>query len=265
MENTNQHWIGDITVDLSITNQCQLIVIDNTDYQNNLMVNDLENHIILNFLVYNYYDIDKQISPVLDSITIIEGTESDPLINHIRDPYLYDLRKDGYYTFYKYLISKVDHINGNQLEGAVFYANGNIYVGNQNLSDDATDIDKISNSTEITNYYELKNYMTTGIEHYISKDLFTICKLNRCLMSLQKKMIYDNLKNKCTYDKCSSNEETRLQRNFIFDSVYILTYLINTGAYLEAQRIIEDLSTCNYVCDNLLNLTYNNCNCGTTI
>ena len=55
-------------------------------------------------------------------------------------------------------------------------------------------------------------------------------------------------------------------RNFLFDSVYILSYLIEQGSYLEAQRIIEYLTSCNYICKDILGETnYNKCDCVATI
>ena len=89
--------------------------------------------------------------------------------------------------------------------------------------------------------------------------MFTICNLNQCLIALQKKAIFAGLKN-CNYGVCEENKSLKLQRDFLFISVYVLDYLIEIGNYLEAQRILEALSTCGNLCNDNMLMNNNCCN-----
>jgi len=84
--------------------------------------------------------------------------------------------------------------------------------------------------------------------------------LDRCLFELQRKAFFDGLKN-CSFGACETNKMLKLQRDFLFITVYILRYLIDIGSYLEAQRIIEALATCGNLCDDSLSMN-KRCGCG---
>lgn len=263
-----------IEVQINMTSGCYLQVTDITGTSNSEDSyekwqeenSDWKQHVFIDFLESDSYNTD--ISNTLeDSIRCLDLETTD-----IRTPYTYKLPKDGLYIYNKYCIEKLIHLKipntntYNANEKLFYYSNGDtwgIYIGTTNGQDEAS---TLNSAKKIEDYSELSNLITNEVEYWTIKEIVSICYLNKCLISLQKKMIYDNLGNKCTYDSCSSDESVRNMRNFLFDSVYILSYLIKQGSYLEAQRIIEDLTSCNYICKDILGETnYNKCDCGATI
>ena len=50
--------------------------------------------------------------------------------------------------------------------------------------------------------------------------------------------------------------------DFLLCAIYTLNYLICNQNYAEAQRIIDNLSTCENICEDELNTNYNGCGCG---
>lgn len=263
-----------IEVEITMTSGCYLQVTDITGTSNfehsyekwQEENSDWKQHVFIDFLENNSYSTD-DLTVLEDSIRCLDLETND-----IRTPYLYKLPKDGLYIYNKYCIEKLEHLKSSDADtynasGKLFYySNGNtwdIYIG---TTDGQNETLTVESAKKVEDYSELSSLITDEIEYWTNKQIVSICYLNKCLISLQKKMIYDNLNSKYTYDNCSSDESIRNMRNFLFDSVYILSYLIEQGSYLEAQRIIEDLTSCNYICKDILGETnYNKCDCGATI
>ena len=95
---------------------------------------------------------------------------------------------------------------------------------------------------------------------FIKKEVFSTCKIRKCLVYLQHKMLLEN----CSPNSCSANAELRNTRDFLFGALYVLDYLKETNNFEEAQRIVDNLSTCNFLCDED-SITANNCGCGNYI
>ena len=240
-----------IEVEITMTSGCYLQVTDITGTSNfehsyekwQEENSDWKQHVFIDFLENNSYSTD-DLTVLEDSIRCLDLETND-----IRTPYLYKLPKDGLYIYNKYCIEKLEHLKSSDAD-----------------TDGQNETLTVESAKKVEDYSELSSLITDEIEYWTNKQIVSICYLNKCLISLQKKMIYDNLNSKCTYDNCSSDESIRNMRNFLFDSVYILSYLIEQGSYLEAQRIIEDLTSCNYICKDILGETnYNKCDCGATI
>lgn len=249
-----------LDITLTIQPNCTLEAVDNTNYT---LASDLLQHVFLEYIVYEPY-AEVNLSPIVDSINTIniETSEDIPLL---KEKYTVSLSNDGTYTYYKFGISKLEHLLNQgiyKIKNKVFYYNNKYYYGISDINSP----DNINSDTtiEFTNLYDLKDYMVTGIDFFYDERIFTICKLNKCLVAIQKKILFDNFKNKCTYDKCSTDEDLRLRRNFLLDAVYLLGYLIDSKNYLEAQRILEMLSSCNLICEDIL-ISNNKCNCERTI
>ena len=95
------------------------------------------------------------------------------------------------------------------------------------------------------------------VDDYFSEEIFSICKLRKCLLNLQMKMFYNNLKN-CGINKCKS-DELRNQRDFLFIAVWLMEQLLEEGKDEKVREIYESLRTCKSICDDLT--TVNNCGC----
>lgn len=90
-------------------------------------------------------------------------------------------------------------------------------------------------------------------------EIFSICKLRKCLLSKEKDYISKFLKG-CTNGSghCSNSNEEDMNRDFLLSTIFVLEHLICTGQITEATRILKNISSCS-LCSN--GKTINNCGC----
>ena len=86
---------------------------------------------------------------------------------------------------------------------------------------------------------------------------FSSCKIHDCLHALQYKSIIDK-------DRCTKNSPTIIKRDFLLSAVHVIDYLKETNNLDEAQRILDNLSECGYLCSDKVTVI-NDCNCGDSI
>ncbi len=165
----------------------------------------------------------------IDSKSTLKATEK-------YEDYSYDI-KDGFFTYYKLEISKTS--NGNNL----YYNNNTLYY----KGEEVTDFKELITQLELTNI---------GIYDAFYKDIFSYCKLEKCVIELQRKAIFDGLKN-CNIGKCDS--ETKKQRDFLYISLVVVENLVCQKKFLEAETILDGITSCNSLCNDHKLLT--NCNC----
>ena len=80
-------------------------------------------------------------------------------------------------------------------------------------------------------------------------EVFSICKLKKCLAELELKAFQESLKN-CG-SKCK-NKEMYSQRDFIFIAVWLIEHYINLGNLEKARLIYESIKGCGSICKDLL-------------
>ena len=244
---------------------CLLTAFDHTHYEEIIPTEYSDpTSVLVEFMCYLPYSND-EVVPINKSKKIVIIPPSG-ILTHDDRKYLYMFEKDGRYSYHKYLLYTKDHPliktrGGYMIEDKIFYHDGKIYLGLANIPWYEEFILTSENSKVIYNWYDLREYISAFIEYFYEKELFTICKLDRCLFELQRKIFFDGLKN-CDFGACSLTKQLKLQRDFLFASVYVLKYLIDIGNYLEAQRIIESLATCGGLCDDSLGVNHRRCNCG---
>lgn len=268
-----------LSIQLIINPQCQLVAIDNTSYLNlgtpeGDNIEDITEHVSLEFLVYI-----NEIYPTDKTIIFKE-------YNHRREEYhqnvtIINFPKDGTYTYYKFIIPRLEHLvkmdseqsvyNTIKLSDQTFYWKGKFYIGKKDLSILGDDINTIITnnidtilsegySYQITNYLEIwdsiqqgKSTQTFSYQNII----FSICKLQNCLVNLQRKIL-DNTKN-CL--ECDLDTSIRYKRDFLLSSLYVFDYLKDRNNYEEAQRLLDNLSSCTGICGEDLDFN-NDCGCG---
>ena len=259
-----------LSIQLSVSPQCQLIAIDNTNYLDIYGENGIEdviNHISLEFLVYA-----NETYPIDSTIVLKEYDQNITTIN---------FPKDGTYTYYKFMVPKIEHFVKSDLEQSTyniikildetFYWNGNFYIGKKDLLVSGNDINTIiidnintilseEYSYQINNYLEIwesiqQNKSTQTFSY--QEIIFSVCKLQNCLVNLQRKIL-DNPKN-CL--ECDLSASIRYRRDFLLSSLYVFDYLKDQKNYDEAQRILDNLSSCIDICGENLDFN-NNCGCG---
>ena len=83
--------------------------------------------------------------------------------------------------------------------------------------------------------------------------------MRRCLADLQQELLLNDYKN-----ECNTNKALRNKRDFLFGAAYVLDYLASTCNYKEAQRVLDNLSSCGFLCgDSTVNTK--TCCCGNTL
>lgn len=74
--------------------------------------------------------------------------------------------------------------------------------------------------------------------------VFNLCGLERCFYNIAKTVL-DNL---CT-DKCSSQDI--LYRDLVWMALNCIQYCIDLGNFYEAQRLLEKVTSCNGICQDV--------------
>lgn len=241
-----------LKVQLNLSRDCKLNAIDFSDY--NSIGEDINNHVMLDFLVYK----DNK-EPIENSIKLRhESLNWGYLRQKFETEYI--LTKDGTYTYYKFVIPTIHHFwNGtnliNNISDELFYYKGNIYwfKSTCEIYSNITLDNLLQQCSIVESYLEIYdivfNNHATQTFYLPAKKIFSICKLNKCLVSLQKQLLFNT----------SCKDDKKKERDFLFVSLYIFDYLKDLGNFAEAQRILDNLSECEY-CQNELNNS--ECCCG---
>lgn len=262
-----------LIIELVQDNNCHLTIIDNSSYGD--LGDSLLNYITLELLIYN-----EDNRPIPNSIKISEFTSNRDY--YLKENTVYKLDKDGIYSYNKFLIPKLKQLEISNKPGyynisnEVFYneTTKEIYLGPVNglseypasaVEDASTLSTYDSYVSDETHNVDILDYITTDNKgsqtFFADQKLFSICKLQKCLISLQKRMLLDNAK-LCTFEKCNINQMLKQRCDFLLCAIYTLNYLICNQNYIEAQRIIDNLSTCDNICADELDTSYNGCGCG---
>ena len=107
------------------------------------------------------------------------------------------------------------------------------------------------NSIEVTNFAELLEYKEHAFHtFYCEKIVFSICNLTKCFVNLQHKIMEKTF----SYN-CVDINELRNSRDFLLCSIHVLDYLKDIKQFVEAQRILDGLTSCLQICES------NSCNC----
>lgn len=266
--------MNNLSIQLIVNPHCQLIAMDNTRYFNltarsNDIIDSLLQHVSLEFLVYRDEEC-----PVNSTIIFKE-------YKHNRGEYGQNIStiifpQDGIFTYYKFMIPKIEHLikldnRTIKMQDQVFYYNKQFYNGLSDIEFTETTIESvlenhineiINNAEVIDNYLNIWESIKIGNSTQtfsFQQIIFSMCELQKCLVNLQKKTLLET-KN-CL--ECDTNTSIRYKRDFLLSALYVLDYLKDRKNYDEAQRILDNLSTCDNLCGDELNLN-NNCGCGST-
>lgn len=260
--------MGRLNVQLIIHPDSKVTIIDDysiiaTPGMQGTLLENLYDYVAVEFLTYkNEIDIE----PLSVNITNYKHKHDNLLDNSVLPIF-----KDGIHYYHKMLIPRLEYLlvenaesdlyDSFYLKDQTFYYQKHFYKYNgediefdQPMSKiDALGVyitDILKNSSKVVSYTEL--YDNCGSQsHFCQKMLFTSCKLAKCFVNLQRKMLDHKV-----YNPCKSNELTE-HRDFLLSSLYVLDYLKDIGHFDEAQRIIDNMVECGEICsDNNFD-----CNC----
>lgn len=249
---------GILVINLIIDPNCILNAIDDTNYLGQRI--DLSQYILVDFIKYN-----DDLSITTENIR--EQTHSRDYLTHIFTS-KFILDKDGTYSYYKFVIPKLDKFKTESgyigLNNQLFYYNNNFYYCSNIINENVYNLDDIINNSKIiVNHLEFKDFIQQNVASQTlycpEKKLFSICKLQKCLVNLQKQLLFNT--SNCSLDKCSTREDIRNTRDFLMGAMYVFDYLKDIQNYTEAQRILDNMISCSNICDNILE----DCNCGNSL
>lgn len=235
-----------------------LLAIDSSEYSQT----DLGEHVMLDFITYGDNTIQNE-------FTMYNFSGTGPV--SIKLPIKYD----GIMWYTKLVIPKLIHFQTTTdqyqgIGGQLFEYNEKIYICNKIYNQEIYTINQIlSNSEVVTNYidaYNLCQENEASQTFYFPKlKIFVYLKLQACLVNMQKQLLLGTRKGlgstPCSFSDCNTDAELKKQADFLLAALYVIEFLNDTGNYDEAQRILDNLATCNGLCDGVLETT-KGCGCG---
>ena len=209
-----------------INTKCELLVSaeDNLNIENGF--------VYLEFLV----------SDSVDSLKTLVISETPSL-------YRYYFNEDGLYMYYRLQIPTKTKLEGQDLFGRLYFDDSSekLMIGAKEVIYSKQLEDVVDDDSPSASY---------GIVEIIEEPIFSICRISTCLENLQRRYIFEG-----TPTKQCKTESSKLFRDFLFASIFILRLLIRQQRYEEALRILEHVNSCSEVCELVNRSGKNSCGC----
>lgn len=183
---------------------------------------------------------------------------------------MFKLDNDGKYYYYKLMVPTLEHFADSKdltsLVGEIYYDEKLMQIVSIPADSSAEAIKKASKDVSAFEAYRaVTDNETSALEanesyFFPKKEILNICNIRKCLVYLQRKLLLET----CKKNNCSSEKELRQQRDFLFNAVYVLEFLRETESFEEAQRILDNLSSCGFSCKDK-SITFSDCGCGNII
>ena len=143
--------------------------------------------------------------------------------------------EDGYYTYYLLAVNTKEHLEENGIDLNQDY----VYYDEETdkIMKNGKEIEKLSTLHDLCS--EINADSKYGILTLYQKSFFSICYLSLNLANSQRFVIFDS-------SKACEDRQAKLNRDFLFMTVYMLKELIRQERYEEAHRILASVSNCNY-------------------
>lgn len=164
------------------------------------------------------------------------------------EPYKWTLPKDGLYKYYKFEFLKYDKDDGNN-KPIIIKEDNKLWFNSMSEEN----IKNIDINTILDEFF--KN--ASIVEDFYIEDIYSLCKLEHCVFNILRLEVIPGIKS-CGI--CNTTVEKRNQRNFLFISLQVLKQLIAEEKYEEANDILDALSLCGSLCENV-NEDNSNCGC----
>lgn len=241
-----------LTVNLNLISKCSLIANDSSNYRT--IYTNIEGYGIIEFLKNSNLESINQRIHTIDNF-------DDPLLRVSEE---INLSKDGTYYYYRLILPSFEHYwDGSKfnVKDKYFIYQNEIYFSDKNLTSfNLEDVILIEDYSLIWDSRESDSqiYWYNGV-------FFSICKLKECVANKIKNNIIDLISKGCDLT-CNTLFKDQAEIDFLFESLFILKYLIDNNRITEAQHILDLLTSCNGVCsEDNFNQFISDCNCGKTI
>ena len=185
----------------------------------------LPNEEFINGFAYIYiFQLNKANGDTITQVFIREKEE---------DEIKFNIGQDGYYTLCQIVLPTVEG------EG-YYYMNGKFYKALKEVElDEIVNVNPELSDLNISYYY-----------------YFQLCKLQKCYVQVAKSILDSRASLNCNSNKISS--EDIYKRDLIWSAMNTIKYLAENEQFEEAERLLERITTCNGLCNNL----NSKCGCG---
>lgn len=160
------------------------------------------------------------------------------------DQCTYTLKKDGYYIIDHFIFPTMDWYNWYKTQASEEYKNqiNRIYIIDEGVIKKEVDGELVE--TTLREVLEM-NIENASIARETINNIFT-GNLQQCYINYCKRL-FDSLLNKCLTSEYSNDIYAR---DFIWMTLNIIDYLVQFEQYMEAERIIEEFSSCGGFCNS---------------
>ena len=160
------------------------------------------------------------------------------------DQCTYTLKKDGYYVIDHFIFPTIDWYNWYKTQASEEYKNwiNRIYIIDEGVIKKEVDGELVE--TTLREVLEM-NIENASIARETINTIFT-GNLQQCYINYCKRL-FDSLLNKCLSSEYSNDIYAR---DFIWMTLNIIDYLVQFEQYMEAERIIEEFSSCGGFCNS---------------
>lgn len=168
----------------------------------------------------------------------------------VDESYKFKVIKDGYYKINHMVLPTVDWWNNasddnkEYFETIYFVDNNKIYKV----------VDNVPEECSLEEIIERNPENSTISQCFIN--IFYTGNLLQCYVNYSKRVFDSQV---CG---CPTENNDIYIRDFLWMSLNIIDYLISFDQFIEAQRMLEQLSTCNGFCNSISSNVFNSQNCG---
>ena len=162
------------------------------------------------------------------------------------DEFHYTFKDDGYYEIYHIILPSKDWYDTNTSSLDL-----DIYVT------DGTDIYKKDKDTlSVIAPEELLVAKCEGTTLSLtSLAQFSICNLYACYIDACKKLFEGTL------SSCSKESADTFKRDIVWMAINVIKYYVELGQLMEAQRLLEELTKCGGICNDIKSSSKQGCGC----
>lgn len=224
-------------------------------------IDDFENLIGIEYL------LDANESLVKHSV-VIKHSLNNAIFNG--EETIFKLPSDGMFTYFNFIIPELSYF---QLDSEsedeepmffinqdeVFYHNGQLMAVTIDVNGPESSI--TNENTKIIQVHELPDYLNSHMLSF-QKVLFSLCKLQKCLLNLQKRIL-DNTEH-CNGFNTSKKSLDIYHRDFLFSAIYTIKYLTDIDNFEEAHALLTRINDCSGSVCKQASIKHN-CNCGNII
>lgn len=132
----------------------------------------------------------------------------------------------------------------------VYYSDGKKVYKYYNGQSTITDLDEVIE----------RNTENTTIHRY-TEDYVSICFLRKCYINLCQQIFNSRAFDKC-WNKNKIDSELVFKRDLVWMAINVIKYMVEFNQFAEAARLIERLTSCNGLCQNMSSTSNKSIGCG---